>query len=228
MKVRRSQVFTRSLLLMDVLSITDTPHYKPNFQATNWLCWLLVACACLVEARYKIRRPPLPPPQPPKLMFKKPWPIAHRISVGNAMHMNGNFPAKRMPQKPPNYRIRWPPMFNMPPAIWKNQIPIRAPLSNHAVLPQRPPVKEFHSVNKMPEYSPEYRPEAAVLSPTHKGGIDDDKGPIHTIPAPNLSPMDKPFSNGANTDEIQRQQATDAAYKFNPHGSFEVFLDPVD
>ena len=65
---------------------------------------MLVACVCLVEARYKIRRPPLPPPQPPKLIFKKPWPIAHRISVGNAMHMNGNFPAKRMPQKPPNYR----------------------------------------------------------------------------------------------------------------------------
>lgn len=44
----------------------------------------------------------------------------------------------------------------------------------------------------MPEYSPEYRPEAAVLPPTHRGGVDDDKGPIHTIPAPNLSPMDKP------------------------------------
>ncbi|XP_071875253.1 uncharacterized protein [Bombus fervidus] len=189
-------------------------------KTTNWLCCLLVVCVCLVEARYKIRRPQLSPPQPPKLMFKKSWPIAHRISVGNTMHINGNFPPKRMSQKPPNYRIRRPPMFNVPPTIWKNQMPIRAPLNNHAVLPQRPPVKEFHAVNKMPEYSPEYRPEAAVLPPTHRGGIDDDKGPIHTIPAPNLSPMDKPFNNEANADETsRRQQPTDSTYKVNPHGS---------
>lgn len=221
-----------------------------KFQTTNWLCCLLVVCVCLVEARYKIRRPQLSPPQPPKLMFKKSWPIAHRISVGNTMHINGNFPPKRMSQKPPNYRwmseissntwllhrtwlfsdlffysrIRRPPMFNVPPTIWKNQMPIRAPLNNHAVLPQRPPVKEFHAVNKMPEYSPEYRPEAAVLPPTHRGGIDDDKGPIHTIPAPNLSPMDKPFNNEANADETsRRQQPTDSTYKVNPHGWFTLF-----
>lgn len=115
-------------------------------------------------------------------------------------------------------------MFNVPPTIWKNQMPIRAPLNNHAVLPQRPPVKEFHAVNKMPEYSPEYRPEAAVLPPTHRGGIDDDKGPIHTIPAPNLSPMDKPFNNEANADETsRRQQPTDSTYKVNPHGWFTLF-----
>lgn len=118
----------------------------------------------------------------------------------------------------PYSRIRRPPMFNVPSTIWKNQIPIRTSLNNHAVLPQRPPVKEFHTVNKMPEYSPEYRPEAAVLPPTHRGGVDDDKGPIHTIPAPNLSPMDKPFNNEANIEENSRQQTTDAAYKINPHG----------
>lgn len=109
-------------------------------------------------------------------------------------------------------------MFNVPSTIWKNQIPIRTSLNNHAVLPQRPPVKEFHNVNKMPEYSPEYRPEAAVLPPTHRGGVDDDKGPIHTIPAPNLSPMDKPFNNEVNIEENSRQQTTDATYKINPHG----------
>lgn len=188
-------------------------------KTTNWMCWLLIACICLVEARYKIRRPPLPPPQPPKLMFKKSWPITHRISVGNTMHINGNFPLKRIAHKPSNYRIRRPPMFNVPSTIWKNQIPIRTSLNNHAVLPQRPPVKEFHTVNKMPEYSPEYRPEAAVLPSTHRGGVDDDKGPIHTIPAPNLSPMDKPFNNEVNIEENSRQQTTDATYKINPHGS---------
>lgn len=118
----------------------------------------------------------------------------------------------------PYSRIRRPPIFNVPSTIWKNQIPIRTSLNNHAVLPQRPPVKEFHTVNKMPEYSPEYRPEAAVLPPTHTGGVDDDKGPIHTIPAPNLSPMDKPFNNEVNIEENSRQQTTDATYKINPHG----------
>lgn len=120
-------------------------------------------------------------------------------------------------------------MFNVPAAIWKNQMPIRAPLSNHVVLPQRPPVKEFHSVNKMPEYSPEYRPEAAVLPPTHRGGVDDDKGPIHTIPAPNLSPMDKPFNGDVNGVEAhQRQPSTDASFKHNPHGSLLILNDCSD
>ncbi|XP_026669314.1 myb-like protein Q [Ceratina calcarata] len=200
-----------------------------EFQTTNWICWLLFACVCLVEARYNFRRPPLPPPQPPKLMAwpKKSWPIAPRISVGNTVHVHGNLQPKRMLPKPPNYRIRRPPMFNVPPTIWKNQLnqmAIRAPLNNHAVLPQRPPVKEFHSQssNKIAnmEFSPEYRPEAAVLPPTHRGGVDDDKGPIHTIPAPNLSPLDRPFGGEANAeDAVQRQQTTaDAAYKLNPHG----------
>ncbi|XP_015432106.1 PREDICTED: probable serine/threonine-protein kinase yakA [Dufourea novaeangliae] len=195
-----------------------------KFQATNLICWLLVACVCLVEARYTMRRPPLPPPQ---LMYKKSWPIAHRISMGNTMYINGNFPPKRIPpQKPLNYRVRRPPMYSMPANIWKNQMPIRVPLNNHAVLPQRPPMKEFHTVNKMPEYSPEYRPEAAVLPPTHRGSLDDDKGPIHTIPAPNLSPMDKPFSGETNAqDTVQRQQITDATYKINPHGSLLPHYD---
>lgn len=118
-----------------------------------------------------------------------------------------------------NYRVRRPPMFNMPATIWKNQMPIRVPVNNHVVLPQRPPVKEFHNVNKLSEYSAEYRPEAAVLPSTHRGSIDDDKGPIHTIPAPNLSIMDKPFSGEINSQNtIHRQQATDATYKINPHG----------
>lgn len=59
-------------------------------------------------------------------------------------------------------------------------------------MPQRAPIKEFYSINKVPEYSPEYRPELVALPPTHRGDVDDDKGPIHTIPAPNLSPADKP------------------------------------
>lgn len=55
-------------------------------------------------------------------------------------------------------------------------------------------MKEFHSLNKAPEYSPEYRPENVIIPSAHRGAIDDDKGPIHTIPAPNLSLADKPYN----------------------------------
>lgn len=95
-----------------------------------------------------------------------------------------------------NFRIRRPATYNVSPINWKNRIPMRAsPMNNRVVLPQRMPIKEFHSVSKTPEYSPEYKPELVILPATHRGGIDDDKGPIHTIPAPNLSPADKPFNS---------------------------------
>jgi len=95
-------------------------------------------------------------------------------------------------------------MYNALPINWKNQIPIRATLNNRAVLPQRVSVKEFYSINKAPEYSSEYRPELVALPPTtHREDIDDDdKGPIHTIPAPNLSLADKPYNSMTNAEEI--------------------------
>ncbi|XP_033212625.1 putative uncharacterized protein DDB_G0288537 [Belonocnema kinseyi] len=165
-------------------------------KSAKWIGWLLAMCVvCFTEARYKIRRPmPPPPPQ----IYKKSWPIGPRISMGNTVHINSNnYPPKRPPpaHKPNNYRIRRPPVFNVVPNGWKtHQIPAMGVLNNHATLPQRPPVKEFHSLSKVPEYSPEYRPEAVIIPSSHRGGIDDDKGPIHTIPAPNLSPADKPYN----------------------------------
>lgn len=94
-------------------------------------------------------------------------------------------------------------------------------LNNRPILPQRAPIKEFYSINKIPEYSPEYRPELVVLPPTHRGGVDDDddKGPIHTIPAPNLSPADKPYNT--NLDDIAdlnyHNSITSAQSKYNVH-----------
>lgn len=76
------------------------------------------------------------------------------------------------------------------------------PPNNRVILPQRAPTKEFYSINKVPEYSPEYRPELVILPPTHRGGVDDDKGPIHTIPAPNLSLADKPYDTATNLEDI--------------------------
>lgn len=88
-------------------------------------------------------------------------------------------------------------------------------LNNYAVIPQRPPIKEFHAINKIAEYSPEYRPEALILPSTHRGGIDDDKGPIHTIPAPNLSPADKPYIAETTIQE------TKSDYNRNTQGNFQ-------
>lgn len=94
-----------------------------------------------------------------------------------------------------------------PSTAWKNPMPVMNAVPN-VVVPQRVPIKEFPVVNK-PEYSPEYRPEAVVLPPTHRGGFDDDRGPIHTIPAPNLSIADKPI----NPDENNRPESHQDDYQ---------------
>lgn len=96
-------------------------------------------------------------------------------------------------------------MFNVPPTQWKNPIPVIAPIQNIAVIPQRTTVKEFAVMNKVPEYSPEYRPELIALPQTHRGDIDDDRGPIHTIPAPNLSLADKPYHTGEENNDDNSQ-----------------------
>ncbi|KAK0168052.1 hypothetical protein PV327_001891 [Microctonus hyperodae] len=191
----------------------------------NWIPWLLAICLCMTEARYKMRRPLPPSPLPPPQIFKKSWPIAHRMSMGNTIHIGNNYPPKRpIFNKPNHYRLRPPPMFNVPPTQWKNPIPVIAPIQNIAVIPQRTPVKEFAVMKKVPEYSPEYRPELIALPQTHRGDIDDDRGPIHTIPAPNLSLADKPYHTGEenNDDNSQggyRRLPNDNEYNSNGSGA---------
>ncbi|XP_011265386.1 uncharacterized protein LOC105256850 [Camponotus floridanus] len=168
-------------------------------KTANWICWLLATCICISEAKSKIRRPSSPP-YASTLILKKPRPINHRISMGNTIHI-GAPSRQRIPYKHTNYRIRRPTVYNVLSNNWKNQIPIRAfPLNNHAILPQHgTPTKDFYSINKIQEYSSQYKPELAILPPTHRGDIDDDKGPIHTIPAPNLGPADKPYNLPTNS-----------------------------
>ncbi|XP_070171136.1 uncharacterized protein [Polyergus mexicanus] len=171
-------------------------------KTASWICWLLATCVCISEAKNKIRRPSSPP-YAPTLIMKKPRPISHRISMGNTIH-TGAPSRQRIPYKHTNYRIRRPTMYNVLSNNWNNQIPIRAlPLNNHIVLPQRgTPTKDFYSINKIQEYSSQYKPELTILPPTHRGDIDDDKGPIHTIPAPNLSPADKPYNSPTDSEKI--------------------------
>jgi len=106
-----------------------------------------------------------------------------------------------------NFRIRRP-IYNVLSTSWKNQIPMKSnsrvvSLNNRPILQQRAPTKDkLYSINKVPEYSPEYRPELVILPPTHREDVDDDKGPIHTIPAPNLSPADNPYNAATNLEDI--------------------------
>lgn len=50
------------------------------------------------------------------------------------------------------------------------------------------------SAPRIPEYSAEYHYEPLAVMPIHGNTADDDKGPIHTIPAPNLSLVDAPYN----------------------------------
>ncbi|XP_046741682.1 myb-like protein Q isoform X2 [Diprion similis] len=194
--------------------------------AINWVRWLLATCVCaslwsVALARYKYRNQ-----QPP--IYKKSWPTGPRISMGNSVHMNAGPPGykpnyNRPIYKPTNYRypppnpVRRPAMFGAPPS-WKSQS-MMGPLSNQGSLPQRGPVKEFHSMNKVTEYSPEYRPDQAMSPPSHHAAqTDDDKGPIHTIPAPNLGPADKPFNLQSQGDYPQ-SPSQDYMPSMSPAGS---------
>ncbi|XP_072761036.1 uncharacterized protein [Anoplolepis gracilipes] len=172
-------------------------------KTASWICWLLAMCVCISEAKNKIRRPSSPP-YAPTLILKKSRPISHRISMGNTIHI-GAPSRQRIPYKHTNYRIRRPTMYNVLSNNWKNQVPIRAfPLNNHAILPQRSTphtTKDFYSINKLQEYSSQYKPELTILPPTDRRDIDNDKGPIHTIPAPNLSPADKPYNSPIDSEK---------------------------
>jgi len=91
-------------------------------------------------------------------------------------------------------------------------------LNNRPILPQRASTtKELYSINKVPEYSPEYRPELIILPPTHRENVDDDKGPIHTIPAPNLSLADKPYNAAINLENIADHQPHQPSNDLNYH-----------
>ncbi|RLU18788.1 hypothetical protein DMN91_009145 [Ooceraea biroi] len=178
----------------------------------SWIYWLFFVCICLCEAK-KIRRPLSPPYPPPTMMLKKSRPVSHRISMGNTVHIDSNNQLhQRIPYKYFNQRIRRPTMYNVLSINWKNQIPLRASsLNKHVILPQRVPAKEFKSVHQIPEYRPEYKPEhrseLVVLPHIHQATIDDDKGPIHTIPAPNLSPADKFYNSATNAEAIANHRS---------------------
>ncbi|KYN29451.1 hypothetical protein ALC57_01118 [Trachymyrmex cornetzi] len=138
--------------------------------------------------------------------------------MGNTIHIGDSLSHQRVPYKHANYRIRRP-IYNVLSTNWKNQVPMRAIfLNNRPILPQRASTtKELYSINKVSEYSPEYRSELVVLPPTHRGSVDDDKGPIHTIPAPNLSPADSPYNTATNLEDIADHRPYQPSSDLNYH-----------
>ncbi|KAL1139518.1 hypothetical protein AAG570_006501 [Ranatra chinensis] len=134
---------------------------------------------------YKVRAPP-PPPLPPATIHYGPHPPpaqyyhSHRIQTPQHHHHHHfpHYPSRKLPHPPRDFHYHHhqpPPKPNYIPA-WKGPTTnsfFRAPLVKETFNP--PPIS-YPSV-----------PTTTVFV------RDDDKGPIHTIPAPNLSPADQPF-----------------------------------
>jgi hypothetical protein len=129
-----------------------------------------------------------------------------------------------------DFRIRQPTMYNILSTNWKNQIPMRPSLNKHLILPQHVPFKEFNSFYQIPEYNsehkPEYKSELIILPHIHQGTVDDDKGPIHTIPAPNLNPADKFYNLSTNTKAIVSHYpySNDLNYRTTMQSKFLFFI----
>lgn len=158
---------------------------------------LLAVCIQWVssEYRYKIRGPPPPPRPPPIPQYVKKWqngprgpppsrqrpipvhmPHSHKIPLG--------LPSVSRPVSPP---VR---------NFWKNsQI-------NNFRVPQEKPFLSSPQIGPIKTKEIDYHIHTNAI-PTHTNPIKQvgEKGPIHTIPAPNLSLADKP----AILDEIRKE-----------------------
>lgn len=92
---------------------------------------------------------------------------------------------------------------------------------------QRLPIVKEHqqsSIGKLPkpqfsqEYRPAVEPSISISGVNHRGGLnDDDKGPIHTIPAPNLGPASKSYQQ-----QQQKQQQMSKAEEEPPRRPYTV------
>lgn len=146
------------------------------------------------EYRYKIRGPPQPPRPPPIPQYVKKW-----------QNPRGPPPSRQRPipvHMPHSHKIPLglsaatrpiaPPVRN----FWKN-----SQINNYRIPQEKP----FHS---SPQIGPtktkelDYHIHTNAI-PTHTNPIKQvgEKGPIHTIPAPNLSLADKP----AVLEEIRQE-----------------------
>ncbi|KAK4881169.1 hypothetical protein RN001_004488 [Aquatica leii] len=143
-----------------------------------------------MDYRYKPRGPPRPPRQPPLPPYMKKWennrPQRNPVRPPRPIPLEHSIPNFGQPQVPP---------VLLNPSVIKPQIPVRniwqnQPQTQFKVKPEKP--FQFSAPITTPhEY--DYQIQTNNI-PTHAIPIKQvgEKGPIHTIPAPNLSPADRP------------------------------------
>lgn len=166
--------------------------------------WLGQVQSITMDYRYKPRGPPRPPAPPPLPQYVKKW--EHRLPLPNR---NSNRPKRPLPMK---HAHQIYPQQPMGPQLAQPSAPIRTvwknpPLSiNFPKLPEKT-FQSSPSINRPTEY--EYHVQTNNI-PTHSIPIKQvgEKGPIHTIPAPNLSLADKPtgLDNVISTNIKLKQQ----------------------
>ncbi|GLV41071.1 hypothetical protein CBL_04595 [Carabus blaptoides fortunei] len=149
------------------------------------IVWIATCCAIvpLVHSvvQYKLRGPPIPPRPPHMPMYSKyKWPIQQRLPTRPY--------SRPMPVQMASYKVpviarplKTPAPLIFPSAVWKTPTAVyRPPVEKPFII--SPPVTQIYDVP--------VKQEPAIIVPTIKQV--GEKGPIHTIPAPNLSPADKP------------------------------------
>uniref|UniRef100_T1HER8 Uncharacterized protein n=1 Tax=Rhodnius prolixus TaxID=13249 RepID=T1HER8_RHOPR len=153
---------------------------------------LLVPCLFalkLAEAGYYKIRPPPPPPIPPASVHYGPHPPPHHSSSSFI------YPHRSPPHAPHHYIPHVPYHHHSSPRI--PHLHKTASREFHRLPPFHPPPKINHqwktyNTFRAPVIKETFNPPPAVTYHTPSYIKDDDKGPIHTIPAPNLGPADKP------------------------------------
>lgn len=144
--------------------------------------FVLIAVA---DAGYYKIRPPSPPPPPPPSVHYGPHPPPHRYH-----RPSPHYPPPPPPHYPHHYHHPRSPMS-----------PVKSSSNRHYQRYPLPPPKPIYS----PHYSwknyntfqaPVVKETFSTPQTTYVPTFfkDEDKGPIHTIPAPNLGPADKPVS----------------------------------
>lgn len=157
-------------------------------------CWVILPV--LSEIRYNRPRGPPPPPRPPHPPYfgKGKWPPPPPMRLPNRNHVRPipvQMGSYKQPQIVPRPQ-RMPQPVAFPSAIWKTPANVYKPPVEKPFL-QLPVInKPYEFINNEPalSISGPVIPALQALPTTIKQV--GEKGPIHTIPAPNLSPADKP------------------------------------
>lgn len=166
---------------------------------------LVTICSLKVvsgEYRFKVRGPPTPPRPPPVPQYAKKWLHQHQ------------HPSRSQPTRHRPIPVHMPPSYKIPMGMPQGPRPVAQPVRNFWKNTQsktnfrvQPSEKPFLSSPAVKAQEFDYHLQTNNI-PTHAIPIKQvgEKGPIHTIPAPNLSLADKPIVVEEVRSEKQHQQ----------------------